>query len=118
MIGNNVVLDSNILIYLSKGELEFKELAAGYDNVFISVISYMEALGYEFKNDVEKALIEKLLASFEIVQTDIEIANLVIVYRKLKKIKTPDAIILATARKLNADLITVNMDDFLGLTAL
>jgi predicted nucleic acid-binding protein len=115
MTGNNVVLDSNILIYLSKGELDFKKLIEGYDSIFISVVSYMEALGFDFKDEEEKSLIEKLLTSIEIIQTDMEIANSVIIYRKLKKVKTPDAIILATAKKLNADLLTVNIDDFGGL---
>ena len=115
MTGNNVVLDSNILIYLSKGELDFKKLVEGYDSIFISVVSYMEALGFDFKDKEEKVLIERLLNSIEIIQTDMEIANSVILYRKLKKVKTPDAIILATAKKLNADLLTVNIDDFGGL---
>ena len=99
MIGSNLLFDTNILIYLSKGELELKVLTEKYDKIYISVISYMEALGYAFKNENEKRLIERLLQSFEIVQTDIEIANTVVEIRKMKKIKTPDAIIFSTAKK-------------------
>ena len=69
------------------------------------------------KNEEEKYLIEQFLVSIEIIQTDMEIANKVIEIRKLKKIKTPDAIIFATAQKLNADLMTVNTEDFKGLNS-
>ncbi len=43
-----------------------------------------------------------------------EIADLAIVYRKskTKKIKLPDAIILASAKSINADLITDDYRDF------
>lgn len=39
-------------------------------------------------------------------------------YRKIRKVKLPDAITLATARRLNAELITVNEQDFRGLDPL
>ena len=52
---------------------------------------------------------------FEIINPDIEIADLTVSYRKMKKIKIPDAIILATARKLNAKLLTSNIIDFTNI---
>jgi len=66
----------------------------------------MEIYGYNFQSDKEK----------EIVDVNQEIAQQVIIYRKRedKKIKIPDAIILATAKYLNADLITDDWDDFIG----
>ena len=45
MNGNSALLDSNILIYLSKNELPFSILDQ-FAALFISVISYMEVLGY------------------------------------------------------------------------
>lgn len=108
----SLVLDTNILIYLSKGEIDFKQITLDYDKLYISVISYMEVMGFNFGNNVEKEIVEKYLTSFEIVQTDMEIANLTIKYRSENKIKIPDAIILATANKMNAHLITRNITDF------
>ncbi len=49
MNGNSALLDSNILIYLSKNELPFPILDQ-FEALFISVISYMEVLGYRFSN--------------------------------------------------------------------
>ena len=72
----------------------------------------MEVMGFNFGNSVEKEIVEKYLTSFEIVQKDMEIANLTIKYRSENKIKIPAAIILATANKMNAYLITRNITDF------
>jgi predicted nucleic acid-binding protein len=46
---------------------------------------------------------------------DLEIADLAVNYRKVRKIKLADSLILATARKLNADLISSNIDDFINI---
>ena len=44
-----------------------------------------------------------------------EIAENVILIRQRKKIKLPDAIILATAKFLNCPLMTRNVEDFQGI---
>ncbi len=108
-------MDSNKLIYCSKGQIDFTVIAAHFDELFVSVITYMETLGHNFSNPKEKELIEKLLNSLPIVQTDMAIANQVIAYRQQRKIKLPDAIILATAKVLNAAVITINESDFKGI---
>lgn len=69
-------------------------------------------LGYQFENQKEKELIEQLLDQFEILHLDLDIAKEVISIRQKKKIKLPDAIIFATAKKNEGDLMTYNVDDF------
>ena len=108
----NGLLDSNVIIYCSKKLLDFKDIAKKYDKIFLSAITYIETLGYNFPNSDEKKIIETVLNSFPIIQTDMEIISQVVVYKQFKKIKTPDAIILATAKKLGAELVTANEDDF------
>ncbi len=108
-------LDSNILIYRSKQQLDFEAIASKYDALYVSVISFIEALGYPFKNLREREIIEGILENLEIVQTDMSIAEQVVRYKQLRRIKTPDAIILATAKSLGAELVTVNVGDFLSL---
>jgi predicted nucleic acid-binding protein len=83
--------------------------------VYISLITYIEVLGYTFKDENEKVITTQILGMFEIINPDLEIADLTISYRKMKKIKIPDAIILATARKLNAKLLTSNIIDFINI---
>ena len=112
MNGNKVLLDSNIIIYLSKGSLDIDEILIDYDEFFISIITYMEVLGFQFDNQEGKELIEQLLEQFVIIHLDMEIAQEVISIKQKKKIKLPDAIIFATAKKNDCDLMTHNIDDF------
>lgn len=116
MSGNKAaVLDSNILIYLSKGQLDFGSLASQFGKIYVSVVTYMEVLGFIFPAPSEEALLRSLFQQFQIIQTNLDLANQVVAYRKVKKIKIPDAIILATANKLGAALVILNEADFKGV---
>ncbi|WP_461091348.1 PIN domain-containing protein [Spirosoma gilvum] len=64
---------------------------------------------------MEESFTRKLFSSLELLSINQAIADRVITYRKLRKIKLPDAIILATARENDCHLITQNVDDFVGL---
>jgi predicted nucleic acid-binding protein len=66
---------------------------------------------------VKKDLIDEMFGNLEIVEVNIAIAKQVIIYKKNKnkKIKLPDAIILATAKHLGADLISDDWDDFINI---
>ncbi|MCF8370364.1 MAG: PIN domain-containing protein [Bacteroidales bacterium] len=86
-----------------------------YQHIYISLITYIEVLGYNFKDEKEKALTTQIIGLFEIINPDLKIADLTIGYRKIKKVKVPDAIILATARRLDAELLTSNTTDFINI---
>jgi len=111
MNGNKALLDSNIIIYLSKRQLPFSFLDR-FESVYISVISYMEVLGYNFANSQEKDFINELISLFNVIFIDQKIANSVIDIRKKIHIKLPDAIIAATAMVDDLCLITRNVEDF------
>lgn len=72
----------------------------------------MEVYAYEFTVQTEKDLINEFFDSLEIVEINKEIADQAIIYRKTKKIKLSDAIILASAKFINADLLSDDYDDF------
>ena len=61
--------------------------------------------------------INEIFANLDITEVNIKIAKQAILYRKnkIKKIKLPDAIILATAKYLGAELITDDWDDFVNI---
>ncbi len=67
-----------------------------------------------FPNQNEKDSLDQTFANLEIIEINREIADQSIIYRKnkLKKIKLPDAIILASAKYANAELLTDDWDDF------
>lgn len=115
MNGNKAVLDSNIIIDASKGLVSIQDIVDEYDFLFISVISYVEVLGYRFSNDEERLIIEEVITNMPIVHVDINIANFAVDYRRNCKIKLPDALILATAKILNSRLLTRNINDFMNI---
>ena len=114
MSGNKAILDSNLLIFLSKNLIDRAKLYSKYDEFCVSVITYMEVYAFDFPNKNEKDSLDKTFASLEIIDINQEIADQAIIYRKnkTKKIKLPDAIILASAKYANAELLTDDWDDF------
>lgn len=102
---------------MSKNQLLTLDVFADEDKVNISIITYMEVLGYRFDIAEEEAYLLHLFNSLPILPVTDTIASLVISYRKQRKIKLPDAILLATARENNCKLVTRNIDDFINLDA-
>ncbi len=104
-------MDSNILVYLSKRELSLSFLDR-FESIFISVISYMEVLGYNFADDREKDYMSELVSLFTVKYIDKQIADVTIKVRKQHRLKLPDAIIAGTALADGLCLVTRNIDDF------
>lgn len=111
------MLDTNVLIFASKGRIDVGQLLQQYDSFCVSIITFMEVYSYEFQHEAEKQLIDELFAALEVVDINRLIAEQTIIYRKnkVKKIKLPDAIILATAKHMGAALVTDDWDDFRGI---
>ena len=102
-----IILDSNIIIYLSKDLINIEDVF--YDNneeYAISVITYMEILGYKFESKEEEYIIKELLSYLNIIYINKDLADSVVNIKKQNNIKLPDAIICATAIKNSATLIT------------
>jgi hypothetical protein len=117
MSGTKALLDTNLIILLSKRRIDVNSLLASYDEFYVSIITYMETYGYEFNNSDEKDLIDAFFELVEVVDVNQSVAQNVILYKtsKKRKIKLPDAIILATAKYLGADLLTDDWDDFVNI---
>ena len=102
-----IVLDSNIIIYLSKNKLLIDDIFQDENEQYaISIITYMEILGYDFKNVKEENIIKAIIAQLNTIFIDSKIADKVIELKKRYKIKMPDAIICATNIANDAILIT------------
>jgi predicted nucleic acid-binding protein len=106
MSGNNILLDTNIIILLSQRKISEGKVFESYKNYYISIITYMELLSYNFKNKDEEEFIKKVINKIPIINIDIKIANRVIKLKKERKIKLPDAIIIATSIERNLLLYT------------
>src|SRR5574344_1461749 len=89
-----ILLDSNTIIYLSKKLITIDDILENTSTPLVSVISYMEVLGYCFEDNKKRDFIDK------------QIAKNTIKLSEENKIKLPDAIICATALQRRAKLIT------------
>jgi len=101
-----ILLDSNTIVYLSKEIISIDDVFDDNEEYGISVITYMEVLGYDFESTKEKEFIEELLSYLSIIYIDEAIAKRVVALKKERKIKLPDAIICATAMINDSQLIT------------
>jgi predicted nucleic acid-binding protein len=115
------LIDSNVVIdYLSakmpaKGMAFMNEIV---DNIpKISVISKIEVLGFSAPPSHYK-LLEDFMDVSVIIPVTEEVASITILLRKQVRIKTPDAIIAATALHHNMILIARNSSDFAGIDGL
>ena len=112
MSGKTFILDTNIIIHLSYGELNTSDFSSSGDRLCISAITYMEALGYPFKTIEDEAFVRMLCNSFDLLNLTKPIIEKTIEIRKKTKIKLPDAIIASSALVNEAILVTTNVKDF------
>lgn len=68
MSGNKILLDSNVIISISKNKIDIDRLFYDFDIFIVSIITYMEVLGYEFENVSERKIIEDLFELIEIIE--------------------------------------------------
>lgn len=106
------LVDTNILIYYLAGEpncVAFVQRHA--DQILISAISVIEVLSYNFADD-GLTIAKQFLSSFEWLYIDEKLVFETGKQRRLKKMKTPDAIIGTTALYYELILVTNNVKDF------
>jgi predicted nucleic acid-binding protein len=104
---NSALIDTNILIYLLKGNERIFELLNGRD-IWVSFITEMEVLAFDGHTQKELQTIKEFLSECRIVDINRSIKDAAIDIRKNDKVKLPDAIIAATAHYLDLPLITAD----------
>lgn len=105
--------DTNILIDFLNGIPAAQTTLAAFSRRIISRITWMEVMvGVKHTSDEDVA--RQFLAQFEIHELTPEIAEAAVTLRRhhLPKLRLPDAIILASARRLGCRLTTRNTRDF------
>jgi predicted nucleic acid-binding protein len=107
-----VIFDSNILIYISKNTLKIENLITADIKPSISVISFIEVLGFPFITSEDPLYMQKICSLCRLIYLSDLIVLETINLRKEYRIKLPDAIIYATALIENVPLLTSNIKDF------
>lgn len=110
-----VLLDTNILIEILKGNQETISIVEQYDTILISEVSAME-LYYGALDKKELIKLKKFIDIFELLDIDSTISktasSLIYEYAKSHHLNIPDALIAATAIVYNHTLFTYNKKDF------
>ena len=97
---NNLLLDTNIILYAAVHNHDIALELIAENTIFISDITEIELLGYHRLSEKERQVIEELLSCMIIVPLSGGIKSRAIELRKEYALKTPDAIIAATALEL------------------
>jgi predicted nucleic acid-binding protein len=107
----SLLIDSCILIDHLRGIEQATEFLDGAGHAAISEITWIEVLvGAE--NAEGEIPLRALLSGFERLPIDHEVAEEAVRIRRARRLKLPDALILATARVHQRVLVTRNTKDF------
>ena len=111
-----MVLDTNIVIYLSNGTIKKDRFQNRL--VVVSIVTEIEVLGYHNLSPKEKAEFIEFFQNTEVISINKEIKELSIALRQKSKIKLADSIIAASALARSLPLVTVNENDFKNIKEL
>lgn len=115
-----VLLDSNVVIYSTQVAPEFDILREYLlDNPHcVSLISYVEVLGFHEINKEDKVALSIFFAATPVLSVTSEIAAQAVRLRQERKMSLGDALIAATAIENDLTLITRNIKDFKWIDSL
>lgn len=108
MNGTSIVLDTNICLYLLKGD---RQLAAMLEEqpIRVSQITRMELLSYAGITKDELKRVQVFLESWPVETIHPAIEELAIYLRRKYRLKLPDCIIAATASYMGIPLMTADV---------
>lgn len=115
---NNILLDTNILVYHVAGDQSATKLvdeAVTNERFFVSILSVIEFLGWHGHSNEKFAKCKELIGLARIFPVSSEVADKAVELRRSKKIKLADAVIAATALVNELSLATRNIRDFKGI---
>jgi len=106
MSGKEILVDTNIILYLLNGSETLANFLQG-KNIYFSFITELELIDFK-ENKSEELQISELLDDCSIIQLNEKIKAKYKYVRKKYRLKLADAIIAATALAHNLPLITAD----------
>lgn len=107
MSGKEILVDTNIILYLLKGNDTLQEMLQG-KTIHISFITELELIGFKQLTVTEEKQIQTLLDESVIIPMNNEIKKRYVAVRKNYHLKLADAVIAATAIASTIPLITAD----------
>ena len=105
MNGKEILVDTNIILYLLNGNDTLQEFLQGKE-IYISFITELELIGYKNSTPKEERQISELLNDCSIIALNNKIKEKYVEIRKKHHLKLADAIIASTAIVMDLPFIT------------
>jgi predicted nucleic acid-binding protein len=105
------IIDTCILIDYLRGIPSAQHYLTTSTQRAISIITWMEIL-VGAKTEQESHILRQFLQQFQLINLDKIISEQAVTLRQQYRMRLPDAIIWATAKVYNAQLVTRNTKDF------
>jgi predicted nucleic acid-binding protein len=110
MSGDELVVDTNVFINLSLGKFNIDPILQD-KIIFVSIISEIAILGFQkISDDDDVSFFMQLLSTCHVVDLSQMVKMKSIDIKRKYKLKTPDAIVAATAVVLEKPLLTFDKD--------
>jgi predicted nucleic acid-binding protein len=109
MSGESLVLDTNVALFLLRGDNSAADAIFG-QRVVISFITYMELLSKPGMTRAETKQVTAFVNEWPMIELDARILEEAIRLRKTYRLKIPDAIVAATALTQQIPLLTADGD--------
>ncbi|MEA5402407.1 type II toxin-antitoxin system VapC family toxin [Arcicella sp. DC2W] len=107
MSGNKILLDTNIALYLFKGDEDLGYILQDTE-AYVSFINELELLGHKAITPQEENWIALFLEECTVLDFNQGIKDITIKLRRKYSLKLPDAIVAATAIFLGVPLISAD----------
>jgi predicted nucleic acid-binding protein len=107
-----MLLDSNIIIYAAQAEQTTLRQFIADHTPAVSVISYIEALGYDRLSEEERQFLERFFQATEVLPVSDAVVQWAVRLRQRRRMTLGDAIVAGTAVEHGRILVTHNTDDF------
>jgi predicted nucleic acid-binding protein len=107
-----IIADTNLIIYSVPAANAALNAWFAKEAPFVSVVSYVEALGYHRHTAEDKLALEKFFARSVMLEIDKQVLMKAIELKQMRRMKLGDALIAATALVHDCTLATHNTADF------
>ena len=113
-----ILLDSNIIIYAVSGNNDKLISYLRNEELYCSLISYVEVLGYHKLNKEDRLNFENFFDEITLLSISFDVIKRAAKIRQNRPVSLGDSIISATAIENNLTLITRNVPDFKNIEKL
>lgn len=107
MSGNNILVDTNLIIHALNGNTQVISLLEK-QTLFISVVTEIELLSIKFRNKHEENLMIDFISNCFIINLDMDVKAETIRIRKNTNVRLPDAVIAASSLTRKIPLFTAD----------